>query len=395
MAQICLVRNESKRGMSKTREATNRFWRWWGGLLPLGLAFGPLQSSRADDHFDYRYEEYKEDNHRMRIETHSADFEQQLLDSVTARGELVYDGISGATPTGTYRISPTSGLIRTVPLHDIRRAENVDLDWRLGNNTLTPGFAYSKESDYESYGVSLNDALDFNQKNTTLLLGGSHDFDAVQRNGNPFPRAQAKDASEFLIGVSQLLTPKTVFAANFTLGYESGYLSDPYRQTEFVYPLHFLGVVRYDNRPRVRDKEVFLTSITQYVEPLHASVEGSYRFYHDSYDVFAHAVMLGWHQWLGERVMLEPLARFYEQGSAFFYAPIFHADPASVEYYSADYRLSQFYSVDLGLQGTVLINRHARLTAGYHRYGMHGLDNTSPAMYPRADIITAGFSILW
>jgi hypothetical protein len=47
-----------------------------------------------------------------------------------------------------------------------------------------------------------------------------------------------KDSTEGIIGVSQLLSPKTIFNADFTLGNDSGYLSDPYRLAEFhpVFP---------------------------------------------------------------------------------------------------------------------------------------------------------------
>ena len=372
-----------------------RIARQWRRYLPLGLTFSLARILRAEDHVDYRYEYYDETGDRMKIETHSVYFEQKLTDAVVAKGELVYDGISGATPTGTYRFSPNSGVIKTVSIRDIRRAGNLELDCRLGNQTITPGFAYSKESDYESYGVSLNDAIEFNDKNTILQLGVAHNFDAVQRNGNPFPEAQDKDATEAIIGVSQLLTPRTIFAAAFTFGYESGYLNDPYRQAEFIYPLHQLGVVRYENRPGNRSKEIFLTSITQFIDPLNASIEGSYRFYHDSFNIYANTVSAVWHQWLGKHVMIEPMFRFYEQGSASFYSPLFQTNPANLEFYSADYRLSNFYSFDTGIQATILINDHLRVTAGYHRYEMNGLDNTTSDMYPKANVFTVGFSILW
>jgi hypothetical protein len=385
----------SRSGPSNVLNAALSAWQSWGRWLPLGLAFTAPQLLRAENHVDYRYGFYDEDDHRMKIETHSVYFEQKLVDAIIARGELIYDGISGATPTGTYRIRPTSGKIKTVQLHDIRRAGDWDLDLRLGNQTITPGFAYSKESDYLSYGVSLNDAIEFNEKNTTLLLGVSHNFDEVQRNSNPFPDARDKDGTEGIIGISQLLTPKTVLAANFTIGYETGYLSDPYRQAEFVYPLHTLGVVRFENRPSHRAKQVFLTSLTQFINPLNASVEGSYRFYHDSFGVYAHTVGLTWHQWVGKHLIIEPMFRFYEQSAASFYSPLFHSNPANVLYFSADYRLSRFYSLDYGVQATVVVNSHVRLNAGYHRYEMNGLDNTNPAMYPQANIYSAGISILW
>ena len=372
--------------------------RWpWQRLLPLGLSFGGSTLLRGENQVDYRYEYYQEDDHRMKIETHSVYFEQKLLDSLVAKGELVYDSISGATPTGTYRFSPGSGVIRTTEVQDIRRAGNLALDWRQGRNTLTPGFAYSKESDYESYGLSLNDAFEFNEKNTILQLGAAHNFDSVLDSPiGGAPRTwRDKDSTDVMVGVSQLLTPKTILAANFTFGYESGFLSDPYRAAEFVYPLRLAGVIRNENRPGQRTKEIFLTSLTHYFDPLDASIEGSYRFYYDSYGICAQTLGLTWHQWLGKHVILEPAFRFYEQSAASFYSPLFHEDPANLKFYSADYRLSNFYSLDYGLSATFILCDHARFTLGYHRYEMAGLDNTVSAMYPKANIVTIGLSILW
>ena len=139
--------------------------RLWRRLLPLGLASSLPQILRGENHVDYRYEYYKEDDNRMTIDTHSVYFEQQLVDQVIAKGELVYDGISGATPTGTHNLA---GKVLTTHVSDIRRSVSLQFDGKLNsNNTLTPGFAYSKESDYESYGISLNHGIQFNKR--TLL----------------------------------------------------------------------------------------------------------------------------------------------------------------------------------------------------------------------------------
>lgn len=366
------------------------------GLAFLTQVFGGMRL-HAENQVDYGYEYYKEEGDRMTIETHSVYFEQKLTDSLIAKGELTYDGISGATPTGTYFYPPDKGKIRTTQVNDIRRAISLQFDCQIGTQTLTPGFAYSGESDYDSYAVSLSDAIAFNEKNTILHLGASHNFDSVldHLTSGPPRNWQDKESTEALLGISQLLSPKTTFSSDFTFGYSSGFLNDPYRLTEFVYTGHQFGVVKNENRPSQIYKETLLTSVTHYFDPLNASLEGSYRFYHDSYDIYANTVSLTWHQWLGKHVIIEPAFRFYEQSSASFYQPLFHKDPSAYEYYSSDYRLSEFYSLDSGIQITVIVNDHLHLTAGYHRYEMHGLDNTSQAMYPQANVYTAGLSILW
>ncbi|HEX5398441.1 MAG TPA: DUF3570 domain-containing protein [Verrucomicrobiae bacterium] len=375
-------------------EAGRQYLRY---VLPLGIAFGFGHTAHGEDQVAYGYESYIEDNNRMTVDTQSAYFEQKLINSVTVKGELTYDSISGSTPTGTYRISPTSGLIRTTTVNDIRRAMNVALDCQAGAQTLTPGFAYSDESDYRSYGISLNDAIAFNKKNTILQLGASHNFDSVLNDviGAPTRVWQQKQSMEGLVGITQLLSPKTILSADLTLGYESGFLNDPYRLTEFVYPGHQLGVVRNERRPSYLFKQTLLASITQHVDPLNASLVASYRFYHDSYDIYANTVSLTWNQWVGKHLIVAPAFRFYEQSSASFYEPLFYQNPANVSQYSSDYRLSEFYSFDAGVQITVIVNSHLHINMGYHRYEMHGLDDTVEAMYPKANVYTIGLSLLW
>jgi hypothetical protein len=153
--------------------------------------------------------------------------------------------------------------------------------------------------------------------------------------------------------------------------------------------------VRNESRPTDLYKQTLLTSITYYVEPLNGSIEGSYRFYHDSYEIYANTLALTWHQSLGKHLILEPGVRFYQQGAASFYEPLFKTSPDNLQYYSSDYRLSEFYSWDFGVLATVIVNSHLHLTAGYHRYTMHGLDDTVQAMYPQANVYTVGVSVLW
>jgi len=361
--------------------------------LPIGLTCSLPQLLRAEGRVEYRYQYYAEDHDRMLINTHSVYFEQSLIDSIIAKGELVYDGISGATPIGT--VYP-SGKIALTSLTDIRRAANLEFDCKLRKHTLSPGLAYSKESDYESFGISLNDALELNDKNTTLQFGLSHNFDSV-RQPNKIDWAD-KDATEGFIGISQLLSPRTILTAAFTLGYDSGYLTDPYRLAGFIPEGFPFAIGVPEHRPDYRNKQIFHTSLTQHFDAVNASVEGSYRFYHDSYGVFSHTLGVGWFQWLGKRVMIEPQFRFNEQSAADFYRVTFSGpfseDPPGL--HSSDYRLSKLYTVDYGLQAKVFINEHLQLNAGYHRYEMHGLDGkTSAAMYPSAHIVTVGLAILW
>ncbi|MCX6895531.1 MAG: DUF3570 domain-containing protein [Verrucomicrobia bacterium] len=356
-------------------------------LLPCALA----GRARADDHVDYRYEYYQEEGDRIAVETHSALFEKKLTDIVTVKGQVVYDAISGSSPTGAPPLAG-SDKVPVKKLHDNRRAGNLSFDVHLGRHTLSAQGSYSKESDYISAGTALTDAIEFNNKNTTLLLGVSHNFDRVLLKSD----YRHKDATDFIIGVSQLLSPKTILTADFTYGTENGYLSDPYKLIQFDswLPISFAFP---ENRPGHRDKEVLQTTLTHFFDPVNASAELSYRFYHDSYGIFSHTASVTWNQKIGKYLVLSPIFRFYEQSEADFYrgsVPGFFpsdGNPARPQYYSADYRLSKFISLTYGLQASVFIREWLTLDLGYHRYEMYALDSaTAASAYPNANIYTIG-----
>lgn len=377
-----------------------RATRLWLRVLPLGLATGLPQMLRGENQVDYRYEYYKEDDNRMTIDTHSVYFEQSMVESIIAKGELTYDGISGATPTGT--VYP-NGQIALTHLLDNRRAVSLQLDCKLNNNTITPGFAYSTESDYESYGISLNDSQQFNEKNTTLQFGVSQNFDSVRNTDHDTEQYvwSGKSTTEGFIGISQILTPKTIMNATFTYGNDSGFLSDPYRLAGYLPDGFPFSIGVPERRPSHRNKEIVYASVTQYVDKLNASIEGSYRFYHDSYGIVGNTVGVTWHQWLGKHLILEPMFRFYEQSAANFYSTLFYG-PFTINpngpngMHSSDYRLSELYTLDYGTQLTGVITDWMHVVAGYHRYDMEGLDGkTNSAMYPRANIFNIGISFLW
>jgi hypothetical protein len=394
------------------RGATAAGWR--RRVAAIGLAAGlPLLSlhrAHGEDHVDYRFEYYKEESDRIDVWTHSGLFETKLTSWLSLKGEVVYDAISGASPTGSPPPStisfvppeeggPTGPFRNTVPiapLEDVRYAGSFSAVFSFGPHRLTPQFSYSEENDYISYSGALNYSVDLNQKNTTLNAGWAHSSDTVLPNGF-LSQESDKDVDDFLIGVSQLLGPKTVLAVNFTYSHARGYLDDQYKGVLFDnFPQGDPDspALAPEQRPDRRHRYIIYGAITQHLTPLAASVEGSYRFFHDSYGVDAHTIGLAWHQKIGNHLIVSPVFRYYRQSAASFYVtrlPDFSTRPA---HYSADYRLSELESITYG----VLV--HARVTdwlgfdLGYRRYEMRGLNHiTSQSAYPVANIFTIGARI--
>ena len=369
--------------------------------LGVALALHSLLSGKArgEDHADYRFGLYREEDERIEVNTHSALFEKKVTDGLATKGEFVYDSISGATPTGSLP-RPGSSSVPLEQMSDIRRAGNLELDWRIGRNTFSPQASYSKESDYESIGISLGDAIEFNQKNTKLRLGVAHSFDKVEPDF--FTSSRNKDSTDALVGISQLLSPKTIFSADFTYGYASGYLSDPYKVIDFEgwVPFFGYGLPHPENRPAHRSREVLLLTLTQSIEQMKASAEVLYRFHHDSFGVVSHTAGFTWNQKIGSRVTISPAFRFYEQSAADFYylsVPGFtpnDGNPARPEHYSADYRLSHMMTLTYGVQLTARVTDWLQLDAGYQRYDMSRLDGETPdSAYPTANIFNIGLRV--
>lgn len=384
-------------------------------VLTLAVSLHLLQLSRArgQDHADYRFESYKEDAGRISIETHSALFNVKLAPWLDLKGEVVYDAISGATPTGApplsqinvvnvYTGQPLKGLSSKVPvvaMEDTRYAGGMEASLNFGQHHFTPGMSYSEESDYISFGPSFNYAFDFNEKNTTLNLGWSHNADQVLLSDT----WKGKDSDDFIVGVNQLLGPKTVMTVNFTFGRAHGYLDDPYKGVFFdgstIYkdPNDASPVIpptSYESRPGHREKYIGYVSLTQFITPADASIEGSYRIFSDSYGITSHTVGLTWFQKIGKYVVVSPLFRFTHQSAADFYVtrlPGSENDPATPKYYSADFRLSEMETFTYGVTATARITDWLSLDAGYKRYEMFGLDGvTSASAYPKAHICTIG-----
>jgi hypothetical protein len=228
-----------------------------------------------------------------------------------------------------------------------------------------------------------------------LTVGWSHDSDRVR--DFTLVNWQGKVTDNFLIGINQLITPKSYFTVDLTYGHEYGYLSDPYRGVLFANSIQTDPgdpALFNDTRPRSRTMEILYAGYTQFFDVLRGSLDANYRFFHDSYGVYGQTAETIWHQKIGKHLVFSPGFRYYYQTEAHFYATIFPDQNNPPQYFSSDYRLSEFQSFNLSADLTYRVQKHFAVDVSYSRYIMQGLDGvTSQTAYPCANVLSLGARI--
>ncbi len=375
------------------------------GLVLLTVWFFlSARSGRAENAISYKYADYREENGRIAVKSQYGQVDQDLGTDMHLSLMGVIDSIAGATPNGQPPPSPGAPVPLT-DMHDRRKAWSGTFSRQFSRVNVSVGYANSRESDYVSNGWSLNTLTDFNQKNTTLLLGAAGTDDDVKVLYQP--EWLKKRGLDLIAGVTQLLDPATSVSVDVGYGRTTGYLADPYRVIQQVIQLGpgvLLPLTYGENRPDWREKWTALASINHSFANLHGALEASYRFYHDTFGIDASTVELAWFQKLGAHLTLRPSLRFYDQSAANFYrldvtganfTPTGKPMPGG-PYFSSDYRLSALRSYDYGLKAIVTITSAWELDVAYDRYEMHGKDDvTSSSVYPRANLVTAGLKFSW
>lgn len=369
------------------------------------LALLSPRLARAENSLSYKYEDYREMGGRIAVKTQGAYVQQDFGTDTHLKLEGILDSIAGATPNG--QPAPAgSDQVPLAQLHERRKAWNGDLAHQFPRINVALGVGNSRESDYVSTGWSLNTVTDFNQKNTNLLIGVAGTDDDIRVF---YQTARAKKrTNDVIVGVTQLLNPQTTLTLNATWGRQRGYLSDPYKlvqkRTEII-PGVSLPLTFAENRPAERDKWIALVGLNRAFPEIRGAIDATYRYYGDTFDTRAHTIDVAWFQRLGEKLILRPGVRFYDQTAADFYhyrlddttiVPVAGAPRTNGPFYSSDYRLSAMQTFTYGLKVIVNVTEALHFDVALERYDMRGTDHVTPqSAYARANIITAGAKFAW
>lgn len=289
---------------------------------------------------------------------------------------------SGASGSKTYTVAPNT--FPTVDFSDARVALGVD--WETPDSRTErhiTGLTGSVESDYLSLGGSYTRQWDTADRLRTWSAGLGAGLDmvsptggaptALQRlstvsnnsgdgrgeddegegeggegDGGDLLNGETKLILDAMVGVTQVLSPRSLLQLNYTLSYRDGYLNDPYKVVSLIDAGGATTDYIYESRPGNRLANVLYL---KWVYHLPEDVfRVSYRYFTDDWGVRSTTVDMTYRLELGRGFFAAPYGRRYRQTAADFYR---HSLPESAgipSEVSADYRLAEMDSTTVGLK---------------------------------------------
>lgn len=332
--------------------------------------------------FDSALAYYREDGRIQAIEP-VVNLSKTFASGDVASLNVTFDSLAGASPNGAapsnvpqtfaspsgtslttgrhlYTIAP--GALPADPhYHDDRFAAAGEWETPLSRLThLSLGGKLSGEADFISATVSASIAQDFNERNTTLLLGVDNEFDSLRPiGGAPVPDSdyatfdkdgkKTKDGVGALLGLTQVMTRHWLSELNLSWDRFHGYLNDPYKITSVLDTAgNTLGYV-YESRPDERTRK------SAYLENRVAWNNGSaglsLRYMQDDWGIHSDTAQAHVHfSFANRQQYLEPSIRWYRQSAADFYTPWLTQEKPATGFQASDSRLGAFHAFTYGVK---------------------------------------------
>jgi hypothetical protein len=260
------------------------------------------------------------------------------------------DIVTGASPE---LVSNASGKpvqsVTGASINDRRTTGDVKVTRRFGDYSLAASTAHSNEHDYHSRSWAVEGRADLNQRNTTVVASYGESNDHVGSSIDPTLN-EPRDTREYLLGVTQVISPVDIVESTVTFSRGHGDYNDPYKLTLTFYPDQVVPTALPDTRPDHRDMFAWLTRYRRHFPGYDGTLQAEYRYFHDDWGINAHTLEVGWDQRLGEHWAVRPGLRYYTQNAADFYSPVIPRPTPAV--LSSDQRLGAFGGLSPSLRVT-------------------------------------------
>ena len=313
---------------------------------------------------------------------------------VTVRGVL--DSMTGASPngatitdqpqtftsaSGSSGYSVAANQFPLVSFNDTRFA--LGIDWERPDSRTSREIISgtgSVESDYYSAGGSYTRLWDSNDRLTTWTAGIGGSLDIVSPSGG-VPTAlqrlsaitttagggdddehegeheggegeglngETKLLMDLVLGVTRVLSPRSLLQLNYSYGYRNGYLNDPYKLVSMIDTTGDTVDYIYEARPEDRNaNSLYLKWIYHFPEDV---LRVSHRYFSDDWGINSNTTDLTYRFEVGHGFFVEPYGRYYTQTAADFYRHSLPDAQPIPSFVSADYRLAAMQSRTSGIR---------------------------------------------
>ena len=304
----------------------------------------------------------------------------QFLEVWEVQASAAVDIITGASPQlVTNAAGAPVQSISSASINDRRNTGDVKVTRRFGDFSFSASRTLSKENDYHSKAFGLEGRLDLNQRNTTFVAGYGASNDRVLSRDDARLN-ERRDTREYLVGVTQVLSPTALVQSTLSGSRGTGWYNDPYKLT-FTFFADGAPILVADRRPDHRDTFAWLTRYRRHFPEANGTLQADYRFYRDDWGIRAHTLEVAWQHALNERWALRPALRYYTQDAADFYSPtVPRPQPAIL---SSDQRLGAWGGVSPSLRAIAKLDGGVTVeaTLGYvhNARNLHLGGSSSPA----------------
>ncbi|HEU4851183.1 MAG TPA: DUF3570 domain-containing protein [Telluria sp.] len=356
-----------------------------------GVAHAETPPESASLSFKYLdYADWQASLDRIRVKSPALELVLPVAGEWSLRAGYVGDAISGASPRYHTAVSGASRF------EEKRRAADLAVTRYFQRSSVTVAAGRSSETDYLSRFASVRGTLSSDDNNTTWTFGAGVANDRIDPV-NDAVEGERKHTSDFMAGVTRVMTPRDLVQAVLSYARGRGYFSMPYKYL--------------DNRPRRHDQNSLLLRWNHRLAKGEATSRSSYRYFSDTYGIRAHTLQQEYARELPGGWTLTPSLRLHTQSAANFYFdpvydPVFGPpfppgfDFAQQRDLSADQRLSAFGAVTLGLKVEKQVGANSSVELKLERYRQRGawrlFGSGSPGLEDfEARSVVVGWNFRW
>ena len=312
--------------------------------LMLFVPFLKGYASNLKDSASIGFDSYS-DNGDVQVYSPTMSLMKTLSKNILIGFKMRIDAISaasirnGGSPVVVDAVAGASG--KDGIADDVRYAPTFLMAYDDGINSLSGGFYYSTENDYEGRAIFANYVRQLNQGNTALGIGFSQSFD---KWSPVFDRELPRDdrnERKIDLSINQLIDPTFSMQLVYSYMYSEGFLSSPY---------HYVlrdSFSRFENYPQERTGHAVAIKGVKLLNDTN-SMNFSYRYYNDDWEISSHTINVEWLKDFSNTITSGLRLRYYTQTKANFSQEIGGYDKTD-DYFAVDYRMSAFDSYDIGI----------------------------------------------